>query len=284
MEKLSGHVFVETSYNWANVGAVLTHDGLVLIDCPVRPSDSRKWQEQLRSLTPQGPRFLIGTDFHGDHTTGAAFVPDVTFIAPQLVCDAISDTSNEFSKKIFVDALRDQGLVAEAVEIEQAAIPVPHICFDDKLTLNLDPLTLEVYRKGGHSPACSVVYIPQEKVLFASDVVLNTPSQGLRDADINQWIDALAWVEALPVDIIVPGHGDVCDQAVVRRLKSRLEELKHTMQTYIQSGYSKTEAIRESAFDKYFFADTSKGELWLRQRRETFRNGLARVYDQLKSN
>jgi len=284
LEKLSDHVFVETEYSWANVGAVITDAGLISIDCPVRPSDSRDWQKVLKPLSPNGLRYLIGTDFHGDHTTGAAFVPDVTFIAPQRVCEAISDTTNEFSKKIFIEALRDQGCTAEAAEIEQAKIPLPHICFDKKLILNFHPLTLEIYRMGGHSPACSVVYIPEEGILFASDVVLNTPSQGMRDADISQWIDALSWVEALPADTIIPGHGDVCGKEVVRRLRDRLEGIRKIMDELIKTGRSKAEAVKESAFDKYFFVDTSKGEYWQRQRTETFRGGLARIYDQLKTN
>ncbi len=29
---------------------------------------------------------------------------------------------------------------------------------------------------------------------------------GMRDASINEWIEALAWMETLPVDHVVPGH------------------------------------------------------------------------------
>ena len=89
MKQLSDHIFAETTYSWANVGAVVTDAGIVLLDSPVRPSDSKKWQQALRPLSPLGPRYLIGTDFHGDHTTGAAFVPDVIFIAPRLAAWSI---------------------------------------------------------------------------------------------------------------------------------------------------------------------------------------------------
>jgi hypothetical protein len=45
----------------------------VLIDSPVRPPESRHWQNEIRRLSPLGIRYLISTDFHGDHVTGAAF-------------------------------------------------------------------------------------------------------------------------------------------------------------------------------------------------------------------
>ena len=44
MKRLSEHLYAETDYDWANVGAAVTERGVVLLDCPVRPSDSRKWQ------------------------------------------------------------------------------------------------------------------------------------------------------------------------------------------------------------------------------------------------
>ena len=76
MRRLSDHLVAETEYLWANVGAGVTEAGVVLIDCPVRPSDSRSWQEKLRALSPKGIRYRISTDYHGDHTIGAAFIED----------------------------------------------------------------------------------------------------------------------------------------------------------------------------------------------------------------
>ncbi|MFQ5895932.1 MAG: MBL fold metallo-hydrolase, partial [Nitrospinota bacterium] len=74
MRQLTEHLYAETGFDWANVGAAVTDEGVVLIDCPVRPTDSRKWQGEVRSLSPRGIRYLISTDYHGDHTTGAAFI------------------------------------------------------------------------------------------------------------------------------------------------------------------------------------------------------------------
>lgn len=283
MKQLSERIFAETAFSWANVGAAVTEAGIVLLDCPVRPSESANWQNTLRSLSPLGPRYLIGTDFHGDHTTGAAFVQDVVFIAPRLVCREIADNAaNAFSKKIFFETLRDEGHTRDADLIETSVVPLPHICFDDRLRLNLHPLTFEIRRLGGHSPACSVVHIPEEGVLFAGDVVINDPSPGMRDANIAEWIAALAWIEQLPAETIVPGHGELCGKEVVRRLIDRFEEMRGIMRRLLDSGAPKEEAVKNAAFEKFFFKDTSRGSYWLQQRRETFREGLARLYNEVK--
>lgn len=282
MLQMSHRLYAETAYSWANVGAAITDAGVVLIDCPVRPSESRKWQKKLHALSPLGLRYLIATDFHGDHTTGAAFVKDVIFIAPQLVYKEVSKGTNVFVKQIFVETLRDEGYIDEVAEIEEAAVPLPQICFEDSLILHLHPLTLEIRRLGGHSPACSVVYIPEEGILFAGDVVINDPCPGMRDANVAQWLQALSWIEELDIGTIVPGHGDVCGKAVVRGLKDRLIGMRETMERLMHEGRTKAQAVADSSFEKYFFADSSRGAYWLQQRKDTFREGLERLYDEVK--
>lgn len=282
MLQVSEHLYAETAYSWANVGAAVTEAGVVLIDCPVRPSDSRGWQKELRALSPLGLRYLIATDFHGDHTVGVAFVEDVIFIASQYVYEEVSKGSNPFFKKIFVEALQDQGHTEEAAEIIEAAIPLPQICFEDSVYLHLHPLTFEIRRLGSHSPACCAVYVPEEGILFASDVVINDPCPGMRDANVDQWLKALSWIEELDVETIVPGHGDLCGKEVVRGLKDRLHGMRGAMERLMQEGRTKAEAVADGSFEKYFFADTSRGDYWLQQRKDTYREGLERLYDEVK--
>lgn len=157
MLQLNEYPYAETAYSWTNVGAAVTEAEIVLIDCPVGPSDSRIWQRELLTLSPLGLSYLIATDYHGDHTVGGAFVEDVIFIAPQRVYEEVSRDSHPFIKKIFVETLQDQGHTEDATEITQAPIRLPQICFEEDLTLHLHPLTFEIHRLGGHSPACSLV-------------------------------------------------------------------------------------------------------------------------------
>ena len=282
MRRLSEHLYAETAYDWANVGAAVTEGGVLLLDCPVRPTDSRAWQREVSRLSPLGARYLIATDYHGDHTTGASFIEgDVHFIAPRYVYEEISRGGNAFSKEIFVETLRDQGHAEEADEIANAAVPLPRFCFRDSLTLHLPPLTFEIYRKGGHSPACTSVLVPEEGVLFAGDVVINGPSAGMRDARVGEWIEALAWVEGLEVDAIVPGHGEICGKEVATELRERLGGMMDIMTGAVAAGKGKAEAVAEPKFLKYFHADSSLGAYWLAQRKDTFREGLERLYDEV---
>jgi len=284
MIRLSDHLVAETDFLWANVGAAITESGILLLDCPVRPTDSRKWQQQVGPLSPHGVRYLISTDYHGDHVTGAAFIENATFIAPQLVYDQILQTKGRdaFSKKIFTETLRDQGHLDEAAAIEAAVVPLPRICFDDSLYLHLPPLTFEIRRFGGHTPACSIVYIPEEKVVFAGDIVIESPCPGMRDANVDDWLRALDWLEDLAVDRIVPGHGNIGGKEILKKLRSYLTDIRENMARLIKNGLEKHEAVADKSFDRFFQADTEKGPFWEKQREETFKKGLEKLYRDLK--
>ena len=284
MRRLTKNIVTETGFQWANVGAAITEDGIILIDCPVRPTDSRKWQKDLRSLSPLGLRYLISTDYHGDHSTGAAFVEGVTYIAPQRVYEEIAkiEEKRAFTKDIFVETVRDQGFKEEAAEIARAVVPLPKICFEESLVLHFPPLTFQIRRLGGHTPACSVVYIPEEKVLFAGDVVIEERNPGMRDANLRQWISALEWIEGLPAEQIVPGHGEICGKEVVRRLKEYFQMIREDMEKLVRAGRTKAEAAGADCFEKLFWTDTSRGTYWIQQRKDNFRRGLEKVYAEVK--
>jgi cyclase len=286
MQQLGKSIFVEIGYDWANVSAVMTDAGAVLIDSPVRPSDSKKWQEVVRGLHPKGARYLITTDYHGDHVTGSAFIEGigttVDFLAPQFAYQEIVKGDNAFSKEIFVNTLRDLGHVEEADTITNAPAPLPTFCWEETMVLHLSPLTFNIKRMGGHSPATSAVYVPEEGVLFSSDVVSHTGG-GMRDAHLGDWIKALEWIESLPIDTIVPGHGEICGMDVVHAQKERMLTIRGAVADLVKKGLTKAETVADESLAKRFFkVDHSRGEYWFKQRQETFREGISRVYDEVK--
>lgn len=285
MRRLSDHLVAETGYLWANVGAGVTAAGVALIDCPVRPSDSHRWQEQMRALSPKGIRYRISTDYHGDHTIGAAFVEDagVVSIAPQRVFEALAAEGGSLAGRgNFVDTLYDIGAHGEAKEIAEAVLPLPQVCFDEGMTLHLHPLTFEIYRLGGHTPACSSVYVPEEGVVFTGDVMINEPGPGMREARFREWIEALAWIESLPVAHVVPGHGEICGVEEVRRFRSEFEEMWGMMEQLAEKDMTQEEASTHDSFEKFFWSDTGRGESWIAHRRRTFRRGLENLYAEVK--
>ena len=283
MQQLTKHLYAETEYPWANVGAAVTNHGIVLIDSPVRPSQSKHWQNALKPLSPKGIRYVIGTDFHVDHTTGIGFIEgEFTLITAQRVHDELAKVRSNAaaSRKHFVDTLKDMGVPDEAEQVANVAVPSPQVCFEDKLTLHLEPLTFEIYRKGGHTPACTCVLVPEEGTLFSSDVMINEAGAGMRDCNMKDWIAALAWMETLPIDRVVPGHGEVCTIKEVRQSREQFSEIMDLMRDCVRAGQGKEESAAAPRFEKFFWADTTRGPSWVEARRWTFRKGLEKLYEE----
>ena len=286
MRRLSDRLVAETEYLWANVGAGITGEGVVLIDCPVRPSDSRRWRDELASLSPKGVRWRISTDYHGDHVIGAAFLEDegIVSIAPARAFEELAGArrGSLAGREAFISALSDMGEPDEANEIAEAVLPLPQVCFEKEMTLHLHPLTFEIFCLGGHTPACSSVHVPEEGVVFTGDVMINEPGPGMREARFRQWIEALRRIESLPVEHVVPGHGEICGLDEVRGLRSDFEEMWGIMESLVSGGMSREEAAAAPAFEKFFWSDESRGASWIEHRRRTFRRGLDNLYAEVR--
>jgi cyclase len=149
-----------------------------MIDACNSPLDSRRMADAIKKVTAKPIMFLIET--HSDHTGNhIIFSPPATVINAQ---GAAAGMKKEHNPK------RAETLAAKSPEMREALkggkmIP-PHIEYKDRMTINLGERTFElIYLKNAHSFADTAVWMPKERVLFAS------PAANLRRLSI----DALWW-------------------------------------------------------------------------------------------
>ena len=97
---------------------------------------------------------------------------------------------------------------------------------------------IEFHHAGGHT-SCSVYgYYPDEKVLFAGDLIFAGQMPFAADVTCNpeQWIAVLkAWLSRDIVHVI-PGHGPVAGMAEIRKHLDFFELLKQATLDAIQAG------------------------------------------------
>ena len=144
---------------------VLTEEGVVMIDACNSPLHSRNMLAAIRKVTDKPILFLINTETHGDHTgNNFIFSPPARIINAE---GAGAGMKKEYNPK------RAQNLAAQSPEMREAVkgekmIP-PHIEYKDRMTLNVGERTFElIYLKNVHSFADTAVWMPKERVLFAS--------------------------------------------------------------------------------------------------------------------
>lgn len=241
MQQISPNVYVETKWKGANPGIICTAEGLVMVDTPHRPSDSLKWREEVKSKGEV--RYLINTEHHIDHFTGNSFFGG-TVISHKIARDLILETPTERIVQR-VEKIDPKELPL----VENYKVKAPSVTFTDRMSLYLGNHTLDLVFLPGHTPGQIAVHIPEEKVLFTGDNIFHKVQIFLHESDPFQWLDALKKIQEMDdVDVIVPGHGEVCDQNYVTELSSFIQEWMDTVEKAIEKGMSKEEAMDKISF------------------------------------
>jgi cyclase len=68
-----------------------------------------------------------------------------------------------------------------------------------------------------------MVYLPEQKILFAGDVAFYYVTPAGHNAQLTKWIDAVDRISKMDVDVIVPGHGPVGTKAELSATRAYLD-------------------------------------------------------------
>ncbi len=270
MQKITDNVYVETEFPGSNNGFVVTREGVVMIDTPQMPADAIGWRDE---ISKHGEvRYLINTEPHGDHFTGNCFFGG-TVVAHEGTREAILTASVEQLEE------RLKQISPESLPImEDFSYRPPTITLSQRLTLYLGDHTFRLINVPGHTPFQVAVYIPEERVVFTSDNVFYKVPPFLHQAVPYEWLDSLKRIQELEADVLVPGHGDVCDLSYIPEMTDTIQAWIDAVTKAIDQGMSLEEAQDKISFlDRYSIQP--EGEIRVR---EVQRMNVARLYEVLK--
>jgi glyoxylase-like metal-dependent hydrolase (beta-lactamase superfamily II) len=216
-----------------------------MIDTPQKPSDAARWKEEIAKRGEV--RYIINTEPHADHVTCNYLFPG-TVISHQKTREALEGSmmgvSMERLNLEFAKAIDPEG----APLLEDYQLRLPTITFTHRLYLYLGEHSFELTHLPGHTPGEIAVYLPSEKVVFASDSVFSRVQTWLHEALPFEWLESLQKIEALDVDLIVPGHGEVCGKDYLKEQKAFIEEWIEVVRKAIDQGLSQDEAAQRITF------------------------------------
>jgi glyoxylase-like metal-dependent hydrolase (beta-lactamase superfamily II) len=97
-----------------------------------------------------------------------------------------------------------------------------------QMTLNMGSTEIQVLDSGrAHTGTDLEVYLPKEKILFASEAYSNHIFPNMRAAVPAEWIKTLENIRKIDADMIVPGHGGIEDGPA---MKASLAEFEKALQ------------------------------------------------------
>lgn len=235
MERISRNVYVECDARGCCTHSfVVTGEGVVMIDAPVVPSTAAAWK---REIEKHGLlRYIVNNEPHVDHFGGSSFFPG-TIVAHQDTRVRIASTPIEEMVRML------EGGAPESLPLAYTfSFRLPEITFSGNLALYVGGHTFEILSMPGHTACQTVVYVPEEKTLFAADTIANRRMPSLHEALPFQWLDSLEKLRRLDIDFVVPGHGAVGDACLIDEMASALGSAVDAVKGAIDAGMTLGEA------------------------------------------
>ena len=248
-----------------NTGVIVGDDGLLVIDSDYLPSRARADIALIKSLSPKPVRYLVFTHWHFDHNNGTIAYreayPGVTIVAERETARFIELNGVWWSKMTTAagskkreslakleaelaagkdangaaiapdDRKRRQAVIRqrrnELDELATLKVVPPNLVFDHELTLTLGRRKVVLADRGrANSPHDVTIWLPDERILFSGDILVESPLPYTGASWPVPWIGVLRELEAIPIAALVPGHGPVMhDHAYTRQVRELLETI-----------------------------------------------------------
>jgi glyoxylase-like metal-dependent hydrolase (beta-lactamase superfamily II) len=207
LEQLADGVYAYTAQGDPNVGCIVGTDAILAIEARATPFMAQQWIDVVRDRLSDRPfGDLVLTHYHAVRTLGAS-----AFNARRII--AHTNTRALIDERGEADWASEQGrmprLFAGAETIPGLTHPTD--TFEDAVSLDLGNRRVELrYLGRGHTSGDIVIWLPEERICFAGDLVEAQAAPYMGDAHVVDWSTAtLDNVAALDALQLVGGRGPV---------------------------------------------------------------------------
>ncbi|HSC76925.1 MAG TPA: MBL fold metallo-hydrolase [Candidatus Acidoferrales bacterium] len=228
-----------------NAAIIINDNEVLVVDTHYTPSAAHALLAEIKKLTDKPVRYVVETHWHNDHVQGSqayvnVYPGGVEFISSHA-------TREDIEKKAIPSVKQDLESLPQRIEqaeqqlaagkgqdgqpltdeqktqrraqinrqkayleeLKQMQISLPTLTFERSLVLHRGPHPIHVlFFFKGHTRGDVVVYLPDQKVVAAGDLV----TQGLpfpRDSYPGEWAKTMKAIAELNFDQLIPGHGPV---------------------------------------------------------------------------
>ena len=211
--KLSENAYAYTAEGDPNTGVVVGDDCAMVIDTQATPVMAADVIRHIRTVTDKPIKYVVMSHYHAVRVLGASAYGATEVIASEDTRDLIVERGAQDMKSEIERFPR----LFRAVETIPG-LTWPTITFKGELTVWLGKLEVKLMQLGrGHTKGDTVVWLPQQKILFSGDLVEYGATAYAGDAYFRDWPATLDRVEALGATGIVPGRGAALTNAAMCR-------------------------------------------------------------------
>ncbi|MEL6986999.1 MAG: MBL fold metallo-hydrolase [Bacteroidota bacterium] len=208
--ELAPGAFGYTAEGDPNSGVIIGDDSVMVIEAQATPRMAEDVIAKIRSVTDKPIKYLVLTHYHAVRVLGASAYQAEEIIASHKTWEMImergqQDWESEFQR--FPRLFRGHESIP--------GLTFPSITFNEKMTVDLGNKKVEILNLGeGHTRGDAVVWLPEDRVLFAGDLVEYGATPYCGDAQLKNWAGTLQQLAALNPKALVPGRGEALTNAM----------------------------------------------------------------------
>ena len=201
--KLSDNAYAYTAEGDPNSGVIIGDDAVMVIDTQATPVMAQDVIRRIREVTDKPIQYVVLSHYHAVRVLGASAYQAQHIIASQDTRDLIVERGAQDMKSEIERFPR----LFRAVETIPG-LTWPTITFKGEMTLWLGSLEVKLMQVGrGHTKGDTIVWLPQQKILFSGDLVEFEATPYAGDAYFTDWPQTLDKLAAMKPSALVPGRG-----------------------------------------------------------------------------
>lgn len=279
IREIAPNVFVETEYHGANVAFIATGEGVILIDSPMLPKEALHWRAEIEKRTGEEIIYIINTDHHRAHVIGNQYFPTAAVIAHEHAWKEMKSYGDSFRTRL-LNMYRER--IPEAVDIWKKHLEIikPEITFTGRTLLFRGNMEIHLIPLGGHTPATTVIFLPQERLLFTGDLVVTNRPPFLSQGNTKEWLQALTYLRKLRYDILIPGHGELTGKEATENMSEYLRMVRRKVRSAYRSGLSKADTSRSLS---HLIRHWPVPPFEKPKADRRFKSGLGRVWNEIRA-
>src|ERR1700758_4803764 len=224
VKQLKSDVYWTQGGAGGNTGIIVGKDGVIVIDAKTTPTSAKEMIAEIAKITPKPVTTVIITHSDGDHVNGLAAFPAGLTIIAQENCKKEMEAS-----------------ASGRNPAPQDRLPTKTYAKTEKLTA--DGVHVRLYHwANGHTSGDTIVYLPDEKIVFGGDLLVTNRPDTLIHLEKNgsaaRWIENPKGMVGLDADTYLTGHGEMMTKADVQKKLAFIEDKYNKIKTMTAQGKS----------------------------------------------
>ena len=229
----------------ANSCYIKAKDSYILKDTGANYNFAKQAYEAMQKIEDLKVSTIIITHEHDDHWMGNSFYKDrfnSTIYAPK----SINENYNENSKPRIFEIL-------DKNEMENTKVIKADVVVSDEKVINISDKTIKIIptKLTAHTKDDLIVYLPDEKVIFTGDIIMNQRVTSNRDGSVVGTLKAIDLINSYDWNTLIAGHGTITDKKATDFTTKYFTLLKTRVLEAIEAGITADEISKVVTMDDF---------------------------------